>query len=173
MAWAAFQVKTLYSSTPQYLKIKDLLMGEAYKFKEEELYFPGDLEKDNPMGSYVFVQVKSIEDFSIMWQSLSKTKYISASDGYLEIPDEQMQRMLNFSVESEKLDKIDLYDIVKVNHGPYAKMFGVVLSKKRKNMYGVGFKLFTGTQFKDLPLGHLTKVKSLFEVWKFPVKEEI
>ena len=171
MAWAAFQVKKIYNSNPQYVKLRDILIYDL-GFKEEEIYFPGDLEKENPLGSYVFVQVPDMDKFIEIWPKLIDTKFVSAFDGYLEIPNDQMQKMLDKSVEPEKTEEINVYDIVKIKYGPYSRMFGVVLSKKEKDMYEIGFKLFTGPQFKDLPSGHLEKMSSLFEIWKFPVTDE-
>lgn len=171
MAWAAFQVKTLYNSTPQYIKLKEILTGDL-GFKEEEIYFPGNLERENPLGSYVFVQVPKIEDFLNVWQQLIETKFVSNFDGWMQIPDDQMQAMFDHSVEPEKLEDINIYDIVKIKYGPYSKMFGIVLNEKEKDVYEIGFKLFIGPQFKDLSLGHLERVCSLFEVWKFPETPE-
>ena len=148
-------------------------MSDEFGFKEEEMYFPGGFEKENPLGSYVFVQVEKDQDFELMWPKIADKKYVSAFNGFLKIPDDQFQQMIDSHLTTDanesSLDNIFPYDIVKIPAGPYAKLYGVVTSIKKNDFYEIGFRFFTGPQFKDIQRNQLIRVKSLFDIWKFPV----
>lgn len=167
MAWYTFQIKTLYNSNTQYIKLKEALINLNLGFKEEDFFFPGNLERENPMVNYIFVRTD--REFDSIWPILCKEKYISAYDGWFPITDEEMEN-LKKSTSGKKASSEDLlpYDIVNITYGPYSKMFGIVLSKK-DNQYEIGFNFFTGPQFRMVDADILERKKSLFDIWKFPV----
>ncbi len=167
MAWQAIQIKTLYNSNPQYKKLKNLL-EKSYGFKPEDLFFPGNFERKNPYDNYVFLHYDGT-DFISMWNKLCKEKYIAGYEGFLTIPDEEMEQTLAHANDKEIPDDLKEYDIVTITYGPYAKMFGIIVKVGKKDCE-VGFNLFTGPQFKKVDKDIIKRVKSLFEIWKFPVE---
>ena len=169
MAWKAVQIKTLYNSNAQYKKLKELLI-KSYGFKEEDLFFPGNFERKNPYDNYVFMNYNG--DFLSIWGQLCKEKYISGYDGFLEVSDDEMQAAFGVNETSKEIpENLKLYDIVTISYGPYAKMFGLIMKIREKDVE-VGFNLFTGPQFKKVEKDLIIRLKSLFEIWKFPVRKK-
>ena len=109
MAWYAFQVKDSYNRMSQYKEIMAMLQGEKYKKTSDEFFIPGDGKKDNFVCNYVFVKVN--ENILSFWEQLSQEKFFLVSMGYIKIPDEQMESMINNCRESEKIE-VNYGDIV-------------------------------------------------------------
>lgn len=168
MAWYTFQIKTLYNSNPQYVKMRDALINLDLGLKAEDFFFPGNLERENPYVNYVFVRTD--RDFRDIWPVICKEKYISGYDGWFPVSDQEMEGVRQ-SISSKRAP-VDLlpHDVVTITYGPYAKMFGVVVSKS-EGKYEIGFNFFTGPQFRMVDADILERKKSLFEIWKFPVKD--
>lgn len=164
MAWYAFQVKDSYNRISQYKEIIAMLQSERYGKTPDEFFVDGGGKKDNTICNYVFIKV----DGSILpfWEQLSQEKYFLTSMGYIEIPDDQMNSMINTCRESEKID-VNYGDIVYIENGPYRKLYGIVLDVKGST-YEVGLNFCIGPMIVTLKPENIRVEKSLFEIWKFP-----
>ena len=165
--WNSIQVKDQYSSVAQ-LRILKQLLSDKYGIADDDIHIPGNCEVENPLGNYVFIRH---DDFPLLWMRLSTEKMVDNLLGHLEIPDDEMQGVLNESLHSEsESGPLCLYDIVKVTCGTYANLYGVVIDAV-DDKYLVGFKFFSGTRTCEFDRGKLQKTGGLFEIWKFPARQ--
>ncbi len=167
--WFAFQVRGVYDSVPQYRIFRQLLLSK-YGFAEDDVHIPGNCETENTCGGYVFVRIEG-DDFHEHWRRLCHEKQVLGEDGYLAVPDGQMEEMLG-CVGEETAEKQDADfrrgDVVSPVKTVYSGLFGIVL-EAGDGFCDVGFNFFMGPRVVRFPNDELELVRPLFEIWRFPV----
>lgn len=161
--WMAFQVKEAYDRMSQYKEILEMLKGDRYRKRVNEIFVAGNGKRENIMCNYVFV--KEDEDMPRLWEKLCEEKFFMSSLGYIKVPDKDMEVMIQDYSEREKI-RVRYGDIVYVENGSYRKLWGIVLRVEASH-YEVGFNFCEGPLVVNLKSENIRPEKSLFEIWKF------
>lgn len=166
MTWFAFQVKDFYDRPSQYAELRRCLIG-THGVSNADIYIPGGGDYANPMARYVFIRLPDKDAMPRLWPALSKEKYLKASEGFLEIPDAEMDNMVAGLANRPK-DAVCYGDVIKAESTECRDLYGVVLDERPDGGYAVGFNLFSGPRVAMLRRDDFIKVQSLFAIWKFP-----
>lgn len=165
MTWYAFQVRGIYDSPKHYKALIGVLCGAGYGFPRDSVFVHGDGEETNAYSGYVFVRTDS--GFSDVWSKLRNEKYVNVEDGWLPIPDSDMDALMKSRISRRR---IRYGDVALVVDGVYRRLYGIVLDvDDEKETCLVGFNFFTGPRTAELKFSQFDVVKSVFEVWRFPV----
>lgn len=166
MPWYAVQVKDFYNRPSQYMELMALLRSSRYRKKDGEFFIPGGGVDENPLGVYVFIREQG--DFYETWDMLCREKYINAQEGFIRIPDRDMESVTQYSPRHD--EHVYSYgDIVHVEETEYSGLYGIVLGVLDGGDLEVGFNLFIGPRIVVIRQKHLKFVRSLFEIWKFKI----
>lgn len=168
MTWYAVQMKPHYDRPEQYQVLKDILVS-SYGFSTEDIWISGGGVRKNLYMGYVFLKYHG--DKQKLWEGLSRERQIDSGMGIVEIPEQQMEVMMGEAYPEKPEEDIDILDVVEIDDTIYRNMYGVVVGM-RDGLYEIGIKMFSMNHFILLPQKQFHKVRSLFEIWKFPKRQK-
>ena len=168
MTWYAVQMKPHYDKPSQYQALKESLVN-SHGLSPDDIWISGDGIKKNLYLGYVFFQSK--EEKQKIWENIAKEKQIDSEMGIMEIPDSQMQIMMSEAYPEKPKEDISILDVVEVDETIYHHMYGIVVDIRDNDVFELGIKMFSRNQFILLNQQQFHKVRSLFEIWKFPKKK--
>ena len=169
MTWYAVQMKSSYDRPNQYQALKDVLTS-SYGLSEDDIWISGGGVKKNIYMGYVFIRTD--ESKQALWEKLSKERQIDSDIGIIEIPDDQMVGLMSEAYPEKPIEEISVLDVVEVDDTIYKRMFGIVVGIRDDGLYEIGIRMFSRTQFILLNQQQFHKVRSLFEIWKFPKRQK-
>ena len=120
---------------------------------------------DRSVCGYVFLDC-SAGVMSALWSFLQNDSAIDNSFSYSEITSEEFGEMF----ASLSLSRgVNYGDIVLINRGYYAKLFGIILRSCGKYRYVIGLNFCCGVSFVSLMPGDFSVVDNIFNIIKVPL----